>query len=101
MMKTKIFINWIAFLLGTLTTLHAQQRLVVIGEVKNIKEGTVFNLEETSGTYSIHDLEDNGKVINGRFMLSYKIGNPTSRHFALYSNSPHFGGEVIKLSTSL
>ena len=104
MMKTKIFITWIAFLLGTLTTLHAQQRLVVIGEVKNIKEGTVFNLEETSGTgsngtYSIHDPEDNGKVINGRFMLSYKIGNPTSRHFALYSNSPHFGGEVIKLST--
>ena len=91
-------------LLGSLTTLHAQQRLVVIGEVKNVEEGTVFNLEETNGTgssgrYSIHDPEDNGKVINGRFMLSYKSGNPTSRHFALYSNSPHFGSEVIKLST--
>ena len=95
MMKTKIFMTWIAFLLGTLTTLHAQQSLVVIGEVKNIEEGTVFNLSETDGTglsgrYSIE--EDNGKVINGRFQLNYKSYNPASRHFALYSNSPHFGG---------
>ena len=80
---------------GSLSSLHAQQRLVVIGEVKNVEEGTVFNLEETSGTgssgnYSIYDPEDNGKVINGRFMLSYKSGNPTSRHFALYSESPGF-----------
>ena len=94
-MKIKIIIAWIAFLIGTLSTLHAQQRLVVIGEVKNIEEGTVFNLEETSGTgssrsYSIHDPEDNGKVINGRFVLSYKSRNPTSRHFALYSESPGF-----------
>ena len=84
-----------ALSLGSLSSLHAQQRLVVIGEVKNIEEGTVFNLEETSGTgssghYSIYDPEDNGKVINGRFMLSYKSGNPTSRHFALYSESPGF-----------
>ena len=95
MMKTKTFMTWIAFLLGTLTTLHAQQSLVVIGEVKNIEEGTVFNLSETDGTglsgrYSIE--EDNGKVINGRFQLNYKSYNPASRHFALYSNSPHFGG---------
>ena len=84
-----------ALSLGSLSSLHAQQRLVVIGEVKNVEEGTVFNLEETSGTgssghYSIYDPEDNGKVINGRFMLSYKSGNPTSRHFALYSESPGF-----------
>ena len=84
-----------ALSLGTLSSLHAQQRLVVIGEVKNVEEGTVFYLEETSGTgssgnYSIYDPEDNGKVINGRFMLSYKSGNPTSRHFALYSESPGF-----------
>ena len=100
MMKTKIFITWIAFLLGTLTTLHAQQSLVVIGEVKNIEEGTVFNLSETDGTglsgrYSIE--EDNGKVINGRFQLNYKSYNPASRHFALYSNSPHFGGHWTAL----
>ena len=81
--------TWLVFLLGTLTTLHAQQRLVVIGEVKNIEEGTVFNLEETSGTgssrsYSIHDPEDNGKVINGRFVLSYKSGNPTRRVLKKY-----------------
>ena len=99
-MKTKIFITWIAFLLGTLTTLHAQQSLVVIGEVKNIEEGTVFNLSETDGTglsgrYSIE--EDNGKVINGRFQLNYKSYNPASRHFALYSNSPHFGGHWTAL----
>ena len=100
MMKTKTFITWIAFLLGTLTTLHAQQSLVVIGEVKNIEEGTVFNLSETDGTglsgrYSIE--EDNGKVINGRFQLNYKSYNPASRHFALYSNSPHFGGHWTAL----
>ena len=99
-MKTKTFITWIAFLLGTLTTLHAQQSLVVIGEVKNIEEGTVFNLSETDGTglsgrYSIE--EDNGKVINGRFQLNYKSYNPASRHFALYSNSPHFGGHWTAL----
>ena len=99
-MKTKIFMTWIAFLLGTLTTLHAQQSLVVIGEVKNIEEGTVFNLSETDGTglsgrYSIE--EDNGKVINGRFQLNYKSYNPASRHFALYSNSPHFGGHWTAL----
>lgn len=84
-----------ALLWGTLSTLHAQQRLVVIGEVKNIEEGTVFNLEETSGTGSTRRFhkdnpEDNGKVINGRFVLSYKSRNPTSRHFALYSESPGF-----------
>ena len=84
-----------ALSLGSLSSLHAQQRLVVIGEVKNVEEGTVFYLEETSGTgssgnYSIYDPEDNGKVINGRFMLSYKSGDPTSRHFALYSESPGF-----------
>ena len=100
MMKTKTFMTWIAFLLGTLTTLHAQQSLVVIGEVKNIEEGTVFNLSETDGTglsgrYSIE--EDNGKVINGRFLLNYKSYNPASRHFALYSNSPHFGGHWTAL----
>lgn len=100
MMKTKTFMTWIAFLLGTLTTLHAQQSLVVIGEVKNIEEGTVFNLSETDGTglsgrYSIE--EDNGKVINGRFQLNYKSYNPASRHFALYSNSPHFGGHWTAL----
>ena len=84
-----------ALLWGTLSTLHAQQRLVVIGEVKNIEEGTVFNLEETSGTGSTrrfhkNNPEDNGKVINGRFVLSYKSRNPASRHFALYSTSPGF-----------
>lgn len=95
MMKTKIFIAWIALLIGSLTTLNAQQRIVVIGEVKNIQEGTVFNLEETDGTgatrrFHKDDSEDNGKVINGRFTLSYQYNNPASRHFALYSTSPGF-----------
>ncbi len=84
-----------ALLWGTLSTLHAQQRLVVIGEVKNIEEGTVFNLEETSGTGSTRRFhkdnpEDNGKVINGRFTLNYQCNNPANRHFALYSTSPGF-----------
>ena len=95
MMKIKIFIAWIAFLIGSLSTLNAQQRIVVIGEVKNIQEGTVFNLEETDGTgatrrFHKDDPEDNGKVINGRFTLSYQCKNPASRHFALYSTSPGF-----------
>ena len=95
MMKIKIFIAWIAFLTGSLSTLNAQQRIVVIGEVKNIQEGTVFNLEETDGTgatrrFHKDDSEDNGKVINGRFTLSYQCKNPASRHFALYSTSPGF-----------
>ena len=95
MMKTKIFMTWIAFLLGSLTTINAQQRIVVIGEVKNIQEGTVFNLEETDGTgatrrFHKDNPEDNGKVINGRFTLSYQCKNPASRHFALYSTSPGF-----------
>ena len=79
-------------LLGGLSTLNAQQSIVVIGEVKNIEEGTIFSLEETNGTgstrmFSKDDPEDNGKVINGRFVLNYKCGNSTSRHFALYSTS--------------
>ena len=95
MMKTKIFMTWIAFLLGSLTTINAQQRIVVIGEVKNIPEGTVFNLEETDGTgatrrFRKDDPEDNGKVINGRFTLSHQYDNPASRHFAMYSTSPGF-----------
>ena len=98
-MKTKIFMTWIAFLLGTLTTLHAQKHIVVIGEVKNIEEGTVFNLEETNGTgssrrFSKDAPEDNGRVINGHFVLKHKCSNPTSRHFALYSNSPGFIAQV-------
>ena len=36
-------------LLGGLSTLNAQQSIVVIGEVKNIEEGTIFSLEETNG----------------------------------------------------
>ena len=91
-----------ALLWGTLSTLHAQQRLVVIGEVQNIKEGTVFEVEETTGTgstkiFSKDAPESNGKVINGRFVLDYKCGNPTSRHFALYSDSPSFTGRHVKL----
>ena len=39
-------------LLGGLSTLNAQQSIVVIGEVKNIEEGTIFSLEETNGTGS-------------------------------------------------
>ena len=92
MMKTKTFMTWIAFLLGSLTTINAQQRIVVIGEVKNIPEGTVFNLRETDGTGTtrrLHkdDPEDNGKVINGRFTLSQRYNNPTSRHFTLFTTS--------------
>lgn len=45
-----------ALLWGTLSTLHAQQRLVVIGEVKNVEEGTVFYLSETDGTVQAADI---------------------------------------------
>ena len=91
--------TWLAFLLGTLTTLHAQKHIILIGEVKTIEEGTVFNLEETNGTglsrrFSKDAPEDNGRVINGHFVLKHKCSNPTSRHFALYSNSPGFIAQV-------
>ena len=91
-----------ALLWGTLSTLHAQQHVVVIGKVQNIKEGTVFELEETTGTGSskLHSKNtpiDNGKVINGRFVLDYNCMHPTSRHFALYSDSPGFTGRHVKL----
>ena len=94
-MRTKIFITWIAFLIGSLSNLNAQPNIVVVGEVKNIEEGTVFNLEETNGTgssrrFSKDASEDNGKVINGHFVLDHKCSNPASRHFAIYSNSPGF-----------
>ena len=87
-------ITLMTFLLGSITTINAQ-RIVVIGEVKNIQEGTVFQLEETSGTSSTRlfhkdDSEDNGKVINNQFILNYKCNEKTSRHFALYSESPGF-----------
>ena len=92
-MKT-LKITLMTFLLGSITTINAQ-RIVVIGEVKNIQEGTVFQLEETSGTSSTRlfhkdDSEDNGKVINNQFILNYKCNEKTSRHFALYSESPGF-----------
>ena len=85
-MKT-LKITLMTFLLGSITTINAQ-RIVVIGEVKNIQEGTVFQLEETSGTSSTRlfhkdDSEDNGKVINNQFILNYKCNEKTSRHFAL------------------
>ena len=94
MMKTKILMTWIVCLIGSITTIYAQH-IVVIGEVKNIEEGTVFNLEETSGTgatrlFRKDEPEDNGKVINGRFILNYKCSEKNSRHFALYSESPGF-----------
>ena len=43
-MRTKIFMTWIVFLIGSLFNLNAQKHIVLIGEVKNIEEGTVFNL---------------------------------------------------------
>ena len=95
MKKIKMFIAWVALLAGSLSNLNAQQHIVIIGEVKNIEEGTIFDLEETNGTGSIRRFskdtpEDNGKVINGHFVLDYKCDNPASRHFAIYSNSPGF-----------
>ena len=102
-MKTLLLRTIITALLwGTLSTLHAQQHVVVIGKVQNIQEGTVFELEETTGTGSskLHSKNtpiDNGKVINGRFVLDYNCMHPTSRHFALYSDSPGFTGRHVKL----
>lgn len=69
------------------------QKLVVIGEVEGIKEGAEFQLEETTGTgavmmFSRNMAENNGKVINGKFVLEYRCNNPRSRHFALHSESP-------------
>ena len=86
------------FLLGGIFSVHAQN-IVVIGKVENIKDGTVFNVEETTGTgatsfFSKDSDEDNGKVIGGKFVLDYKCLLKESRHFALYSNSPGFSDWV-------
>lgn len=87
-------------LLGGIFSLQAQN-LVVIGEVENVKEGTVFCVEETTGTGAHRrwskDMDENdGKVIDGRFVLNYQCGLKDSRHFALYSTSPGFH-EWVKL----
>lgn len=86
------------FLWGGIFSVHAQN-IVVIGKVENIKEGTVFNVEETTGTgattfFSKDSDENNGKVIDGKFVLNYKCCLKESRHFALYSNSPGFSDWV-------
>ena len=46
MMKTKIFITWIAFLLGTLTTLHAQHRLAIYTGDRSVS--TLTQIHEVS-----------------------------------------------------
>lgn len=88
----------VGFLLGGVFSVYAQN-IVVIGRVENMKEGTVFGLEETTGTGATRFLskdsdEDNGKVINGKFVLNYQCSLKESRHFALYSNSPGFSNWV-------
>lgn len=77
----------------------AQNTIVVIGEVKEVKDGTEFLLEETNGVGSSsmywRDMdENNGKVIDGKFVLEYRCANIHSRHFALFSDSQGFFHEV-------
>lgn len=91
-MRRKIIGTFI--LLGGIFSLQAQN-LVVVGKVKNIKEGTVFSLEETTGTgssryFSRNADENNGKVIDGQFVLNHQCRKADNRHFALYSNSTGF-----------
>ena len=97
-MKKRIMLA--ILLLGGIFSLQAQN-LVVIGEVEDVKEGTVFCVEETTGTGAHRrwskDMDENdGKVIDGRFVLNYQCGLKDSRHFALYSTSPGFH-EWVKL----
>ena len=71
-------------------SLHAQN-IVVIGEVEDIKDGIVFNIQETTGNgisvfFSNNSDENNGKVIGGRFILNHKCNRADSRHFALESS---------------
>ena len=77
----------------------AQNTIVVIGEIKEVKDGTEFLLEETNGVGSSsmywRDMdENNGKVIDGKFVLEYRCANIHSRHFALFSDSQGFFHEV-------
>ena len=89
-MKNKTFYAAILMAALSINMLHAQN-IVVIGEVENIKEGTTFQLEEITGTgstaiWSKYDDKNNGKVINGRFLLKQRCKRTDSRHFSLYAD---------------
>ncbi len=87
-MKKTIVTTIILFL--AVFSLHAQN-IVVIGEVEDIKDGIVFNIQETTGSgisvfFPNNADENNGKVIGGRFILNHKCQRADSRHFALESS---------------
>ena len=86
------------FLLGGILSLNAQN-LVVIGEVENVKDGTEFYLQEPTSRgiailFNNNADENNGKVINGHFILNHKCSRADSRHFALFSDSPGFHNQI-------
>lgn len=90
-MKNKTFYAAILMAALSINILHAQY-IVVIGEVENVKEGTTFYLMEstgTGGTAFFNKDENNGKLINGRFLLKQKCRRADSRHFSLHSDMEH------------
>lgn len=66
------------FLWGGLFSLHAQN-IVVIGEVKNVEEGTTFHLEETTGTGSTRlwsrDADEDYETTSGNRFLDGLFGH--------------------------
>ena len=91
---TTIILSFVVF------SLYAQN-IVVIGEVEGIKDGIVFNLQETTGNgisifFHKDADENNGKVIGGRFILNHKCIRADSRHFALES-SQLIDNHVVRL----
>ena len=65
----------ISLLVAMALSVQAQKRITVIGEVENVADSTVFDLMETDGTGAtaiFTNDDNNGRVINGRFILVYK-----------------------------
>ncbi|MBQ8601921.1 MAG: TlpA family protein disulfide reductase [Bacteroides sp.] len=87
----------ISLLVAMALSVQAQKRITVIGEVENVADSTVFDLMETDGTgaTAIYTNDDNnGRVINGRFILVYKCSRTDSRHFSLTSSSKGFSQRI-------
>lgn len=74
------------FLWGGLFSLHAQN-IVVIGEVKNVEEGTTFHLEETTGTGStrLWSRDADEDIVKDIYML----------HAGQIERKPDFRGKYV------
>ncbi|WP_455672966.1 TlpA family protein disulfide reductase [Phocaeicola sp.] len=79
------------FLVGALSI--EAKSIVVIGNIKGVEDGVVFDVGETDGLgirMSFNNNEENGKLENGSFIVKYNCRNSESRQFSLSSSSKGF-----------